>query len=158
MNIKKKSHSVSTISSDLQPPITTSAPYFVIQDNECLFDWLIKRILLVFQGCYSNETINDSIAVFSTLNIAWLTSFQIQHLREEKIQQLSTRQLHAFSQKQIGYFSASQRMAFQHTLQERQTEAVCENTFPNRLEDILEGSPKRPAPNLPMTPAQNRDK
>lgn len=103
--------------SNVLPPSFTqlppSLPYFVIREDDCMLDWLIKRILLIFQGCYSPETINASIASFSTTNIQWLTPYQIQHLQEECLQQLSQNQLLAFSQNQIALFSNSQHRIYQ---------------------------------------------
>jgi hypothetical protein len=99
--------------------ITTPIPYFIIQGNECFIDWLIKRILLIFQGCYSVHTINDYIPSFSTINIQWLTASQIQGLRIETIEQLALNQLYAFSQDQEECFSYDQRQALSMTIAER---------------------------------------
>jgi hypothetical protein len=102
---------------------TVSIPYFVIQEDECWIDCIIKRILLIFQACFSIETINDYIVSFSTLNIQWLTASQIQGLDEETIQQLGLAQLNAFTPKQLEFFSAFHQQVFEEALRQQQLNA-----------------------------------
>lgn len=88
-------------------------PYFVIQENECVLDWIIKHFLLIFQSCYSTDTINSHLPSFSAINIQWLSASQIQGLRDETIRQLGIDQLNAFTPAQLGCLSASQQHMFE---------------------------------------------
>jgi hypothetical protein len=88
-------------------------PYFVIHGDECCLTWLIKQIMLIFQSCRQQDTIDTYITSFSSTNIRWLSQSQIEGLPVEKIAQLGTEQLTAFTDVQISYFTSSQLAIFE---------------------------------------------
>jgi len=93
-------------------------PYFVIRGDECCLTWLIKQIMLIFQSCRQQDTINTYIPTFNRTNIRWLSKSQIEGLPAERIEQLSVEQLNAFTDVQKSYFTDSQRAAFEGTLRQ----------------------------------------
>jgi len=88
-------------------------PYFVIHGDECCLTWLIKQIMLIFQSCRQQDTINTYITTFSATNIRWLSHAQIEGLPAEKIGQLGLEQLNAFTDVQISYFTSYQLAVFE---------------------------------------------